>query len=172
MTVSRPLARAAQFAALTVIALGATAAQAQAQAASAPQAASRFTISADGNEVTDTTTKLTWRRCAEGQKFDGKTCAGKPTKLKFGAAKEAATAAGGGWRVPTRDEITALLAKGKLKKGDARFDAQAFPGTPKVLFWATRPGFDDNLNAWLVNFQSGKVDGNSGAGKYALRLVK
>ena len=32
----------------------------------ASQAQGRYTISSDGQEVTDTTTKLAWRRCAEG----------------------------------------------------------------------------------------------------------
>jgi len=156
----------------------AQAAPAAASAAAAPAAPapepSRFTVSADGQEVTDGTTHLTWRRCVEGMSFDGKTCTGKkPTKLKFGPAKDAAAAvaksAGKPWRLPTKDELVGLVSK--TKKGPW-IDPIAFPGTPASLTWATRPGFDDNLNAWLVNFKNGKVDGNSGQGKYLLRLVR
>ena len=42
----------------------------------AVHAQDRFVISSDGQEVTDSTTKLVWRRCGEGQSWDGKTCSG------------------------------------------------------------------------------------------------
>ena len=35
-----------------------------------------------------------------------------------------------------------------------------------------RPGSDDDLNAWLVNFANGKVSGNTGQRKFPLRLVR
>ena len=158
--------RSARGAALPAVLLFLTFAAGAAQAQTA--AASPFSISGDGQEVTDSRSGLVWRRCAEGLKWDGKTCAGKLAKFKLAGAKEAAKAAGGGWRLPTKDELVGLVVKGKKKP---LIDDAAFPGTPKTLFWSTRPGFDDNLNAWLVNFSNGKVDGNSGAGKFALRLV-
>ena len=148
-----------------------TAASAPAAApAPAPAAAggNRFAVSADGQEVTDTTTHLTWRRCVEGAKYDGTTCKGTVLRLTYGDAKKAATAAGAGWRVPTKDELVALV--GKTKKGPW-IDATAFPATPALPTWASRPGFDDNLNAWLVNFKNGHTSGNAG-GKFPLRLVK
>jgi len=40
----------------------------------------RFVVSADGQEVTDTQTKLIWQRCAVGQKLDGKVAPVKPPK--------------------------------------------------------------------------------------------
>jgi hypothetical protein len=138
-------------------------------ASSAKPEAARFQVSPDGQEVADTQTHLVWRRCVEGMSYDGSTCKGKPRKYKFGDAKKAAAAAGAGWRVPTKDELVALVAK--TKKG-ARIDQAAFPATPAALTWASRPGFDDNLNAWLVNFSNGRVVGNAGLGSSVLRLVK
>ena len=61
--------------------------------ASAGQAQDRFTISGDGQEVTDTTTRLAWRRCAEGLRWDGKACTGKLKTFKYAEAKEASAAA-------------------------------------------------------------------------------
>ncbi|WP_374354753.1 DUF1566 domain-containing protein [Chitinimonas sp.] len=139
----------------------------------AAQAADRYTVSADGQEVLDSKTNLQWRRCAEGMSWDGKTCTGKATKYKLGDAKahaaEQAKAAGKGWRVPNKDELAALVDKSKKKPA---IDTNAFPNTPADLFWALRPGFDDNLNAWLISFANGKVYGNSGEKKIAVRLVR
>ena len=173
MTATRPTFRTLTAATALLLTLAAPLAQAQAASAPAAAAAARFTVSADGQEVTDTTTNLVWRRCVEGQSFDGTTCKGKATGFKFAGAKEAAAsaakAAGKAWRVPSKDELAALVIKGKKKPF---IDAAAFPAAPAAPTWASRPGFDDNLNAFLVNFKNGHVDGNSGAGKFALRLVR
>jgi hypothetical protein len=133
-------------------------------------AQNRYAVSADGQEVVDQTTKLTWKRCAEGLKWDGKACKGKLLRFKYREAKEHATQAGSGWRLPTREELTGLVSKNEKKK--PLIDKTAFPDTPKQLFWATRPGADDDLNAWLVNFSNGRVYGNNGQSRFPLRLVR
>jgi hypothetical protein len=142
--------------------------------ASASQAQDRFTISSDGQEVTDTTTKLAWRRCAEGLRWDGKACTGKLKTFKYSEAKDAAAAAAKGdakaWRIPTKDELVALVDKTAKKK--PLIDINAFPQTPAKPFWSIRPGSDDDLNAWLVNFANGKVTGNAGQRRFHLRLVR
>ena len=133
----------------------------------------RFTASADGMEVQDSTTGLVWRRCAEG--LTGPTCTGgKLTRFKYAAAKaDAARVAksdGKAWRIPTKDELLSLIDKSAKKK--PLINIQAFPKTPTDLFWATRAGSDDDLNAWLVSFGSGKVLGNTGQKAFPLRLVR
>jgi hypothetical protein len=143
------------------------AAAALALAAALPaQAQSRFTVSADGQNVTDSSTKLVWKRCVEGMNWDGKTCAGKPAKLKLDAARAAGK---DGWRLPNKDELAGLMdAKGKKKV----FDKAAFPGAPARLYWATRPESTDNLNQWLVDMGNGKAFGNTSARGNYVRLVK
>ena len=142
--------------------------------ASASQAQGRYTISSDGQEVTDTTTKLAWRRCAEGLRWDGKECSGKLKTFKYPEAKDAAAAAAKSdakaWRIPTKDELVALVDKTAKKK--PRIDVKAFPQTPAKPFWSMRPGSDDDLSAWLVNFANGKVTGNAGQRRFHLRLVR
>ncbi len=159
MTLIRLAAFGTRLAAFSLLALAAASSQAQA----------RFTTSADGQEVTDTTTKLTWKRCAEGLKWDGKTCAGKLLKVKFASAKSAAAGAGSGWRIPSREELVALVDMTKKKP---RIDPVAFPATPSLPFWATKQGSTDDLNAWLVSFANGKVKANLGEAKFPLRLVR
>jgi hypothetical protein len=141
-------------------------------ATSASHGAGRFAVSADGMEVRDSTTKLVWRHCAEG--LSGPACTGKLVRFKYAGAKTAAERAaksdGKGWRIPTKDELLSLLDKTVKKK--PLIDVHAFPKTPSELFWATRAGTDDNLNAWLVSFANGKVLGNTGQKAFPLRLVR
>ena len=164
MTLSRAASPGLRLAAIAVLALAAGASHGQ----------GRFTISADGQEVTDTAARLTWRRCAEGMRWDGKACAGKLVKYSYAGAKEKATRSarddGKAWRIPAREELLALFDATQKKK--PRIDSVAFPQTPTAPFWASRKGSDDNLNAWLVNFSSGKVRANLGQSKFPLRLVR
>ena len=81
------------------------------------QAQDRFKLSADGQEVHDSLTKLSWRRCTEGMSWNGKACAGKATKFSYANAQKYASAqASGGWRLPTKDELLTLLDKTTKKK--------------------------------------------------------
>jgi len=145
-----------------------------ATAAISCHAQGRFTISADGLEVSDSASGLIWQRCAEGMRWNGTTCAGKPTRLTFAGAKkaasEAASAGAKAWRVPTKEELLSLVDVKARRK--PRIDGEAFPRTPSLSFWAVRAGSNDNLNAWLVNFANGKVLGNIGQVKFPLRLVR
>jgi hypothetical protein len=164
MTLLRLATLGPRIAALSLLVLAATASQGQ----------GRFTVSSDGQEVTDSTTRLTWRRCAEGLHWDSKACSGKLMTFKYAEAREAAAGAAKGaakaWRIPAKDELVALVDKAAKKK--PRIDVLAFPQTPSLPFWAMRPGSDDDLNAWLVNFANGKVHGNAGQRKFPLRLVR
>ena len=130
---------------------------------------SRFTLSADGQEVSDSQTKLVWQRCPLGSKWDGKLCAGKPTKLSLVQAKKANDPSNSAWRMPTKDEFAALADRSKKKP---KMDIVAFPATPKGLYWALRPENDDNLNAWVVDFRNGKVHGNIRDARFFVRLVR
>ena len=144
-------------------------------AAASAGAQGRFMVSADGAEVTDTSTKLVWRRCVEGMHWDGKACAGKVMKFKFAEAKrhaaDSAKASGQAWAIPARTELVSIVDRTPKKKKPL-IDNAAFPQTPALQVWATRPGTDDNLNAWLVSFANGKVYGNMGEARFPLRLVR
>lgn len=139
-------------------------------AAFTAHAQGRYSVAADGQQVSDPSSGLVWRRCAEGMKWDGRLCAGKPARYTFAGAKAAAKSAGNGWRLPTRDELRVLVDTKARKK--PRIDGASFPDTPAVSFWATRDGSDDNLNAWTINFANGKLYGNTGQGKFPVRLVR
>ena len=72
-------------------------------AATGALAQDRYKVSADGQEVQDSKTKLTWRRCAEGMSWNSKSCAGKATKFSYvNAQKYASAQASAGWRLLNR----------------------------------------------------------------------
>jgi hypothetical protein len=69
-------------------------------------AETRFTPSADAQEVTDRQTGLVWRRCLEGTHYVAGSCPGTISAVGIeGALRLAETVAastGVGWRLPTR----------------------------------------------------------------------
>ena len=140
----------------------------------ASHGADRFVVSSDGEEVTDSNTRLVWRRCSEGMHWDGKTCTGRLVKYKYAGARSAAESAAKNtrkaWRIPTREELVTLY-DAKLKRAP-RIDGSMFPKATNGPFWATRAGTDDNLNAWLVNFRNDRVSGYAGQKTFPLRLVR
>ena len=94
---------------------------------SAAQAESRFVISADGKEVTDTQTKLVWQRCAVGQTWDGKVCVGKAAKVGLAKAKEMG--------IPTRTEPELVEFLMQLKLNEL-VPPKLYAAVAEVLAWA------------------------------------
>eukprot|EP01036_Dinobryon_divergens_P052014 gene52014-69594_t len=90
-------------------------------------AASRYQISESGQEVLDRSTGLQWRRCVEGQSFDGSRCSG--TVLHAGwldaldHARAQAAATGQGWRLPNAKELASLMDHEQAR----HIDTRAFP---------------------------------------------
>ena len=88
-----------------------------------------YTISADGNEVTDQKTGLIWRRCAEGMNWDGATCAGVASKFNHEAAflhaAVQASSTGVSWHLPNIREYASIA-----NKKTSRTRRAAFPATP------------------------------------------
>ena len=142
-----------------------------------PPTTPRFTVAADGQEVTDELTGLVWRRCAEGLAFDGLTCSGAAMTLfthRAALQHAAGEAAGSGlaWRVPNIKELSSLV--------DRRFfnppvDPAVFPNTLMTVVWSATPYLGNTRYlAWGINFAAGgdvygyeRVNGGSG-----VRLVR
>lgn len=138
--VIRPrLPRLALTLALPLLALGSAHAQ------------SRFTVIADGHEVVDNRTGLTWRRCAEGLAFNGSTCAGSRWVFTHDTALAHARDQAG-WRLPNVKELQTLVDKSQMAPS---IDTSAFPGTPAVWFWTSTPVAFDSPLAWIVHFSNG-----------------
>jgi hypothetical protein len=124
-----------------------------------PAPATRWVVRAGGAEILDKTTRLVWRRCAEGQTWTGNTCSAVPTTFlsmydAIDHAKAQAQATGKSWRLPNPKELSTLV--------DTRFK---FPAIDTVLFpgfyasqyltstvWPENPAYQ-----WRVDFADGEV---------------
>lgn len=103
----------------------------------------RFTSVGDGSKIRDALTGLVWKRCSEGQSWNGTTCSG--TALKFADWKEAMTffrhqyLGDGNWRLPNFKELISLI----VVRNNPMIDAAAFPNTPNDRFFSNTPGYFD-----------------------------
>ena len=133
----------------------------------------RFSVSADGQEVTDSRTGLTWRRCAEGMVWKGKTCTGQAaffSQPDAVARAKAASASGTEWRLPVLKELSSIVSAREADVDKAAIDPNAFPATPIARFWtssSTGPGYFT-----FVGFSDGSAGEAPRATSAALRLVR
>jgi len=137
---------------------------------------SRFTGNGDST-VTDTATGLTWKRCAEGQAWNGVACTGTAGFHTWQQALQQAETlnTGGGyagytdWRVPNIKELGSIVER---KCYSPAINETVFPSTPSSGFWSASSNAGYSGGAWYVFFYNGydSVDNKSGDGY--VRLVR
>jgi len=134
--------------------------------------ASRFTDNGDGT-VTDKVNGLQWKRCSEGQTWDGGTCTGNVTSHNWQQAlllADGTTYAGNNdWRLPNIKELGSIV---ELACIDPAIDLAVFPGTPGSDAWSSSPyGYLADL-AWKVYFNLGSAGTHAKGNDYQVRLVR
>ncbi|MDX8389074.1 MAG: DUF1566 domain-containing protein [Mariprofundaceae bacterium] len=122
---------------------------------------SAFTDNGDGT-VTHNKTGLMWKRCSEGQTWDGvnSTCTGTAATYTWqGALGQADTlnTTGGfatftDWRVPNIKELASIVEE---QCNVPAINAVIFPATPSLRYWSSSSYSADALSAWYVNFGLG-----------------
>lgn len=126
-------------------------------------------------------TGLVWKRCAEGQSWNGATCTGTPASYTWQQAfaqadavnaNTAGTQNGGAtdWRLPNVNELKSLVEMGC---SNPAINLTQFPNTPLASnFWSASPaaGFSDY--AWGVSFDSGGDYWGNRSVADQLRLVR
>jgi hypothetical protein len=136
-------------------------------------AAPPFTVSADGQEVTDAKTGLIWRRCPESMTASSLNCTGTASVFTHEAAltraSTQATATGVAWRLPSVQELSSIV---DLSVRTPAIDIVAFPDTMSSGFWSSSPYMRNALSAWEVDFFDGAVDFTSRGGTSRVRLVR
>lgn len=143
-------------------------------AATLAHSQSRYTYSTAGDEVTDTQTGLTWRRCSEGQTWSGTSCTGTATIAATYTHEQAlahakAQAGAAGWRLPSVKELSSIAEKTRTNPA---IDTSAFPATPSGWYWSSTPYAGDSGYARYVNFYSGNVAYGYRYASLHVRLVR
>jgi hypothetical protein len=110
-----------------------------------------FTAVGDGGIVRHVPTGLEWQRCAQGQEWDGVTCAGTPTIHDWREALALAEVQPG-WRLPNVNELRTLAERCRIAPAINR---QVFPDAPAAAFSTSSPSAANPDRAWVVNFLSG-----------------
>lgn len=121
------------------------------------RAANTLQPNANGT-VYDTSTSLMWKRCMEGQTWDGITCVGTANPYAF----DQATALNGNttfagyhdWRLPNIRELLTLVDYSVLNPA---LNSVAFPNAPVSSVWSDSPNGYDVTMRWIVSL----ADGNS-----------
>ncbi len=131
----------------------------------------------NGLEATDTYTGLVWRRCAEGQTWNGVTCSGtalRPAKyfsfqaaLAQAASQSAST--GQAWRVPNIKEL-ASIANYAFKS--PALDHAVFPNNLAPFYMSSTPPTREPTYNWLFDAGAGTIEALDPAESAALRLVR
>ncbi|HOE40873.1 MAG TPA: DUF1566 domain-containing protein [Rhodoferax sp.] len=126
------------------------------------------------NTVTHIPTGLVWKRCSEGQSWNGATCTGTATGHTWAEALALAGnsrfAGQSDWRLPNIRELRRLVEECRTSPS---INDAFFPATPSGYFWSGSPGAVNSLWAWYVSFQEGNANsGIRGNGGYHVRLVR
>lgn len=124
--------------------------------------ASRYTFS--GDEVTDHWTNLVWRRCSEGEVFDGAHCTGTLLEGEWADAlaetQAEATRTGLGWRLPNPKELSTIMDRSRTQAPE--MDPVVFPLQPidspdKGYYWTSSVTAADPGTVWAIDVRKGYI---------------
>jgi hypothetical protein len=131
------------------------------------QAANRYTVSADGQEVKDNKTQLIWQRCPWGMTWSVNLCVG--TAYPYTHEEALSYTNGKVWRLPNVKELASIVDR---NYGNPAIDTLMFPATPSSIFWSSSPYPGEGNNAWYVDFFQGKISISGRSNSSLIRLVR
>ncbi|MFP8777804.1 DUF1566 domain-containing protein [Hydrogenophaga sp. RWCD_12] len=127
---------------------------------------------ASNNVVNDAVTGLQWRRCLEGQTWNGSACTGTLNVYNHrGALVYGDTVSGGtsSWRLPNAREARSLL---EINHAAPYLNA-LFPTPPMAVTWTTTADVTDPLvRAYALLTDVGRVAPANRSGFYPVRLIR
>lgn len=134
---------------------------------------SAFTSYNDGT-ATHTATGLMWKKCAEGQTFNGLSCNGSASTSTWSAslstAKNSNFAGYSDWRLPNKQELESVVDDSCHSPA---INDTIFPNDPQLWTWTSTTVPESPAAAWIVNFQFGTTDiRDKGDNDKTVRLVR
>ncbi|PTN31580.1 DUF1566 domain-containing protein [Desulfonatronum sp. SC1] len=128
-----------------------------------------YTVSNNGNTVTDIRTGLMWKTCPEGQTWTGRTCSGSYNTFTWiGALAHAEShvfANHRDWRLPNVKELRSLVDECRAYPS---INETFFPNSLSQSYWTSSPSADNSLKSKVVVFIFGQPHGNSSRSEYNL----
>jgi hypothetical protein len=127
-----------------------------------------------GQMVIDLEFGVEWLRCSIGQRWNGENCVGKILQISIETADQAITQAndqlGPGWRLPTKEELSALVCE--ICPG-LKINEEIFPDTFGGPYWTSDTNRFARRHQWTVNFFTGHSYGRFfPTQEMAVRLVR
>ncbi len=123
--------------------------------------------------VTHTPTGLVWKRCAEGQDWNGSTCTGFGNGYTWNEAKAlTGTVSFAGqtdWRLPERADLLSLV---NYFQSSPAINTTIFPATSSSRFWTSSDYAPNPSYAWFVYFHQGDTYAYRKDDVYNVRLVR
>ncbi len=115
----------------------------------------QFTDNKDGT-VTDIKTGLIWKRCSEGQQWNGTSCNNTPSSYTWKnallQAEKSRFADQSDWRLPNIKELYSIV---ETRCYDPAINLAVFPNTLSSVVWSSSPVAHYAYNAWAVYFYGG-----------------
>ncbi len=107
--------------------------------------------------TTHITTGLMWKRCAEGQNWNGVTCSGIASSYDWatGTTLSSSTAGFADWRLPNENELLTIV---EYKTPAPSINKVIFPKTLMGQYLSASAPFYYPDKTWCVNFASGAAD--------------
>ena len=111
----------------------------------------RFIDNGDST-VTDKVTSLTWKRCAEGQAWDGTTCSTPGDAVSYTWSDALQLNGGADWRLPNIKELVSIVERSCYNPA---INQAIFPNPVFGFYWSSSTYAGDVSRAWATNMLSG-----------------
>ncbi|MFP8777859.1 DUF1566 domain-containing protein [Hydrogenophaga sp. RWCD_12] len=131
-------------------------------------ASATYAGDAANNAVIDRKTGVIWRRCLEGQSWNGSACTGTAASFSHAGALDRARGRSG-WILPAIRELASLA--NRVQYDPALDAATLFPGATGVNAWSSTPYVTSSNYAWVVSFTNGQTQVASRDAGIAVRLM-
>lgn len=116
---------------------------------------SKGTYETYGDIVVDKVSKLAWKRCSDGQTWNGSSCSGEFAGYSFGQALDVTAPSSDGyvWRMPKPEELATLVIENASCV--PAIDQNVFPRTVPGRYWTSQPLPKNPDAAYCLSFGIG-----------------
>ncbi len=124
-------------------------------------------------EILHLPSNLIFKRCTEGQTWDGAECLGEPTPFSWQDALNHVQSSdyndSRGWRLPNIKELLMIVERACVRPS---INLTMFPNTSPDDFWTSSPSIKEQDKAWVISFANGNSSTKLTSRGLFIRLVR